>query len=74
MTQITKREVLEALARVIDPDGATTWSALGMVTGVVVHGGNVGFAIEVEPSAAPARNRCARPPSRRWWRCRGCCR
>src|SRR2546430_1066098 len=46
---VTEREVLDALAAVRDPDKGGDIVGLGMVTGVVVRDGNVGFAIEVEP-------------------------
>ena len=50
---ITERDVLDALARVSDPDRGGDIVALGMVSGVVVRDGNVGFAIEVEPERGP---------------------
>ena len=50
MAQITKEQVLEALAGVIDPERGQDVVALDMVSGVVVKGSNVGFALEVEPS------------------------
>ena len=51
---VTEKEVLAALARVHDPDmGGRDIVALGMVTGIVVRDGNVGFAIEVEPHRGP---------------------
>ena len=46
---ITEKQVLDALAAVRDPDKGGDIVALGMVSGVVVRDGNVGFAIEVEP-------------------------
>jgi ATP-binding protein involved in chromosome partitioning len=50
---ITEKEVLDALARVRDPDKGRDIVALGMVSGVVVRDGNVGFAIEVEAERGP---------------------
>ena len=46
---ITEKEVREALAAVRDPDRGGDIVSLGMVSGVIVRDGNVGFAIEVEP-------------------------
>src|ERR1051326_9211214 len=46
---VTEREVLDALSAVRDPDKGENIVALGMVSGVVVRDGNIGFAIEVEP-------------------------
>src|SRR5436190_15559554 len=50
---ITERQVLDALATVRDPDKGGDIVSLGMVSGVVVRDGNVGFAIEVEPERGP---------------------
>ena len=55
MAQITKEQVLDALAGVIDPERGQTVVALEMVSGVVVKGSNVGFALEVDPSEAAAK-------------------
>jgi ATP-binding protein involved in chromosome partitioning len=55
VAQITKEQVLQALAGVIDPDRGQDVVALDMVSGVVVKGSNVGFAIEVEPIEAAAK-------------------
>ena len=46
---VTEREVLDALAAVQDPERGADIVRLGMISGVVVRDGNVGFAIEVEP-------------------------
>src|SRR5947207_771959 len=50
---VTEKEILDALSRVRDPDKGRDIVALGMVSGVVVRDGNVGFAIEVEPERGP---------------------
>jgi ATP-binding protein involved in chromosome partitioning len=50
---VSEKEVLDALARVRDPDKGGDIVALGMVSGVVVRDGNVGFAIEVEAERGP---------------------
>src|SRR5260370_9456299 len=50
---VTEKEVLDALAAVRDPDRGTDVVSLGMISGVVVRDGNVGFAIEVEPERGP---------------------
>src|SRR5439155_7710447 len=47
--EVTEKEVLDALAAVRDPDKGADVVSLGMISGVVVRDGNVGFAIEVEP-------------------------
>jgi ATP-binding protein involved in chromosome partitioning len=50
---VTDKEVLDALAAVRDPDKGGDIVSLGMVSGVVVRDGNVGFAIEVEAERGP---------------------
>jgi ATP-binding protein involved in chromosome partitioning len=55
VAQITKEQVLAALAEVIDPDRGQNVVALKMVSGIVVKGGNVGFALEVAASEAAAK-------------------
>jgi ATP-binding protein involved in chromosome partitioning len=55
MAQISKEQVLAALAKVEDPAQGQDVVALGMVSGVVVRGGNVGFALEIDPSEASAK-------------------
>src|SRR5213080_4732280 len=50
---VTERQVLDALAAVRDPDKGGDVVSLGMISGVVVRDGNVGFAIEVEPERGP---------------------
>src|SRR5438477_6598316 len=50
---VTEKEVLDALAAVRDPDRSADVVSLGMISGIVVRDGNVGFAIEVEPERGP---------------------
>ncbi len=53
MSRITEEQVLEALRGVKDPDRDADIVSLGMVQGLVVKEGNVGFAIEVDPKRGP---------------------
>jgi len=55
MAQITKEQVLAALAGVEDPAQGRDVVSLGMVSGVVVRDGNVGFALEIDPREAAAK-------------------
>ena len=54
MRDITRDEVLAALRTLSVPGRAGDPVALGMVSGVVVKGSNVGFALEVEANEAQA--------------------
>jgi len=49
MARVSEQDVIEALKAIADLDGGQDIVALGMVSGVVVKDGNVGFAIEVDP-------------------------
>ncbi len=53
MAEVTEREVLAALRQIRDPARGGDVVSLGMISGVVVRDGNVGFAIEVEPERGP---------------------
>ena len=55
MAEVTRERVLEALGGVIDPERGQNVVALDMVSGIVIKGSNVGFAIEVEPTEAQAK-------------------
>ena len=46
MNQVTEQQVLEALKTVDEPERQADIVSLGMVSGLVVKDGNVGFAIE----------------------------
>jgi len=50
---VTEQQILDALAQVRDPEKGGDIVSLGMVSGMVVRDGNVGFAIEVEPERGP---------------------
>jgi len=54
MDRISEQHILDALKGVIDPDRQQDIVTLGMVSGVVVKDGNVGFAIEVDPKKGVA--------------------
>jgi ATP-binding protein involved in chromosome partitioning len=49
MTGVSEQDVLAALKAIADPDRGQDIVDLGMVSGLVVKDGNVGFAIEVDP-------------------------
>ena len=53
MAAVTENEVLDALKGVADPDKGSDIVSLGMVSGLVVKDGNVGFSIEVDPERGP---------------------
>ncbi|HEX3537503.1 MAG TPA: Mrp/NBP35 family ATP-binding protein, partial [Stellaceae bacterium] len=53
MAEVTEQQILDALRQVRDPDKGSDIVSLGMVSGMVVRQGNVGFAIEVEPERGP---------------------
>ena len=55
MTQVTKERVLATLGAIEDPERGQDVVSLGMVSGVVVRDGNVGFALEIDPAEASAK-------------------
>ncbi|MFQ5467084.1 MAG: iron-sulfur cluster carrier protein ApbC [Kiloniellaceae bacterium] len=52
MGQITEQQVMGALGTVTEPRAGKNIVDLGMVSGIVIRDGNVGFAIEIEPEQA----------------------
>jgi ATP-binding protein involved in chromosome partitioning len=54
MAQVTESEVRERLKDIKDPESGKDIVTLGMVSGLVIRDGNVGFAIEVSPESGPA--------------------
>ena len=55
MASVTREQVLAALRKVVDPSRGRDVVALGLIGGLVVRDGNVGFAIEVEASEGAAK-------------------
>ncbi len=53
MAGITEQQVLAALKTVIEPERRSDIVTLGMVSGIVVREGNVGFAIDVDAKRGP---------------------
>ena len=53
MAQVNEADVLERLKSVMDPDSGKDIVSQGMVTGLVLKDGNVGFSIEVAPEKGP---------------------
>jgi len=53
MAQVTEAQILDALRAVRDPDQDQDIISLGIVTGLVIKDGNIGFAIEVDPKRGP---------------------
>ena len=62
MAQVTEQVVTKALAGIAVPGRAGDVVSLGMVSGIVVRDGNVGFALEIEPAESramePVRKAC----------------
>ena len=62
MPTINKEQIIKALSEVIETTSGKNVVELGMVSGVVIKDGNVGFSLEIEPSKAeqmePLRHTC----------------
>jgi ATP-binding protein involved in chromosome partitioning len=62
MAHVTRDEVLKALDQVIDPVSGRSVVHQGLIQGLVVRDGHVGFAVEVDPArgreAEPLREAC----------------
>ncbi len=52
MANITEQEILTHLGRIIEKKSGKDIVSLGMVNGLVVKDGNVGFALEIDPADA----------------------
>jgi ATP-binding protein involved in chromosome partitioning len=53
MAAVSEQQILDALRGVADPDKGSDIVSLGMISGLVIRDGNIGFAIEVEPERGP---------------------
>ncbi|MEK9970504.1 MAG: iron-sulfur cluster carrier protein ApbC [Ferrovibrio sp.] len=60
MTGVTEAQILDALRGVVDADHGKNVVELGMVAGLVIKGGNVGFVLEV-----PAKDGARKEPLRK---------
>lgn len=52
MSAINEQTVLNCLDQVIDPKSGKSAVALGLIAGLVIKDGNVGFALEINPAEA----------------------
>jgi ATP-binding protein involved in chromosome partitioning len=50
---VTNEAIMAALDGVSDPERGKSIVALGMISGLIVRDGHVGFSIEVEPERGP---------------------
>jgi len=53
MAGVSENAVMDALGQVRDPDRGKDIVSLGMVQGLVIRDGNIGFSIEVDPERGP---------------------
>jgi ATP-binding protein involved in chromosome partitioning len=60
MTGVTEAQIIDALRGVVDADHGKNVVDLGMVSGLVIKGGNIGFVLEV-----PARDGARKEPLRK---------
>ena len=62
MARVSEDQVLDALKRVTDTDKGRDVVSLGMISGLVIKDGNVGFSLEVDPADGerkePLRKAC----------------
>ena len=55
MAAITEDQIIDALRAVTDPDEGQDVVSAGMISGLVIKDGNVGFAVEVDPREGAAK-------------------
>jgi len=54
MAAVSEKQITKALKKIKDPASGKDIVALGMIDGLVIRDGNVGFSIEVAPERGPA--------------------
>ncbi|HMB77396.1 MAG TPA: iron-sulfur cluster assembly protein, partial [Kiloniellaceae bacterium] len=54
MSRVNEDQIVECLRGIKDPDSGKDIVSQGMISGLVVKDGNVGFAIEVDPRRGAA--------------------
>jgi ATP-binding protein involved in chromosome partitioning len=65
MAEVTSEIVLEALKDIVDPGRGSDVVSLGMVSGLIVKGGNVGFALDISRDDGGAVDGQAAEPLRK---------
>ena len=62
MARVTEEQVMDTLAKVVDTDSGKSVVKAGMISGLIVKDGNVGFTVEVDPKDGerkePLRKAC----------------
>ena len=53
MSLLTNQDVLDAIRTITDAERGGDLVSLGMISGIVIRQGNIGFSIEVEPERGP---------------------
>ncbi|MCG8545445.1 MAG: Mrp/NBP35 family ATP-binding protein, partial [Alphaproteobacteria bacterium] len=54
MGQVTQEQILGVLGGIVDPESGKDIVSQGMVSGLVIKDGNIGFSIEVDPEKGAA--------------------
>ncbi|MGB3810546.1 MAG: Mrp/NBP35 family ATP-binding protein [Parvibaculum sp.] len=54
MSRVTQEDVIKALTGIVDPDAGRDVISAGLIHGLVLREGHVGFSVEVAPERGPA--------------------
>ncbi|WP_299381190.1 iron-sulfur cluster carrier protein ApbC [uncultured Kiloniella sp.] len=52
MSMVTEQQILDILRTIVEPQSKKDIVSLGMISGLIIKEGNVGFSIEVDPAQA----------------------